>query len=294
MLNPSRLMQRIDARSDALLVAIGSVVAALAIKLAFGPIADDAPLLLFFGAVIVSAWLGGFRAGALATVLSALVVDLQPGPPHWNAEIGLPWALRMMLFVGEGLFISAAAQSALLRTGDAAAPGAWAEAAELEAAQASPNPRPVRISSLVREVLAAVRAQANAKDVSIETVIDHGTGAVEGDHTGLREVVATLITNAVKFTPAGGRVCVRVRRRGNDVELSVVDTGRGIVAQDMEQIFLPGEADAGKLARARRQIHLHGGEMTFYSAGPGTGATFTVLLRRLLFIPTLVAEVEQG
>lgn len=294
MLNPSRLMQRIDARSDALLVAIGSVVAALAIKLAFGPIAADAPLLLFFGAVIVSAWLGGFRAGALATVLSALVVDLQPGPPHWHAEIGLPWALRMMLFVGEGLFISAAAQSALLRTGDAEASGGSAEA-ELEAAQLSPNPRPVRISSLVREVLAAVRTQANAKDVSIETVIDHGTGAVEGDHAGLREVVATLITNAVKFTPAGGRVCVRVRRRGNDVELSVVDTGRGIVAQDMEQIFLPGEADAGKLARARRQVHLHGGEMTFYSAGPGTGATFTVLLRRLLFIPiTLVAEVEQG
>jgi signal transduction histidine kinase len=201
----------------------------------------------------------------------------------------------MLLFVGEGLFISVAAQSAMRRAG-AADELADADVAGCGAAtQLSPHPRPVRMSSLVREVLVAARAEAAAKDVSIETVIDRGTGAVEGDRAALRDVIATLLSNALKVTPAGGRVCVRVRRRGNDVEISVLDTGRGVVAQDMEQIFFPGDAMAGNLARARRHVRQHGGELTVYSAGPGTGATFTVTLRRLLFVPsTLAAEVESN
>ena len=265
---------------DRWLVAVGSVVAALGIKLALGPVMADAPLLLFFGAVIVSAWLGGFGAGVLATMLSAVLADFTLAAPHWQFEASTAWALRLVLFIGEGLFISAAAQSRLFGAAD----GAPAAGAEIDARLAR-DARPLRMSTLVREVMASMQEQASALDVHIETVIDHGTGAIEGDSVGLRQMVASLVGNAIKFTPAGGRVCVRVRRRRHHVELSVVDTGQGIAEQDLETIFTAC-GPAGSLARVRQQARLHGGELTVYSAGPGTGATFTVRLRRLLFAPS--------
>jgi K+-sensing histidine kinase KdpD len=268
------------------LVAVGSVVAALGIKLALGPITADAPLLLFFGAVIVSAWLGGFSAGVLATLLSALLADFALAPPHWHFEASTAWALRLMLFIGEGLFISAAAQSRLF----GAAAGAPTAPAALSARLAR-DARPLRMSALVREVMASMQDEASAKDVHIETVIDHGTGAIEGDSVGLRQMVASLVGNAIKFTPGGGRVCVRVRRRRHHVEFSVVDTGQGIAERDLETILTASDR-AGGLARARQQVRLHDGEMTVYSAGPGTGATFTVRLRRLRFAPS-AREPEQ-
>ena len=286
MENPSRLLHRIDARADTWLVALGTVAVALAIKLALGPITADAPLLLFFGAVIVSAWLGGFWAGVVATALSAVVADLQMVPPHWQIDLSPSWALRLLLFVGEGVFISAAAQSPLLHVPGLAMFRARSAPGGEPTAQLARNARPVRMSALVREVIASMRDEASAKDVYIETVIDHGTGAIEGDRDRLHQVVSSLVSNAIKFTPAGGRVCVRVRRRRRDVELSVVDTGRGIAEHDLEEIFRPSGSDAGSLATARQQVRLHGGAMSVYSAGPGTGATFTVRLRRLLFAPS--------
>lgn len=284
--NPSRLLHSIDARADVWFAAVGSVAVALGIKLALGPITADAPLLLFFGAVIVSAWLGGFRAGVLATLLSALVADFELLPPHWQFDVTMAWALRLLLFIGEGVFISAAAQSRVLRVR-----GAAPEAVNGPAGQLARDARPVRMSALVREVTASMQDEAFAKDVYIETVIDHGTGAIEADSEGLRQIVASLVRNAIKFTPAGGRICVRVRRRRHHVELSVVDTGQGIAEQDLEGIFSTGP-NAGMLAQVRQQVLQHGGEMTVYSAGPGTGATFTVRLQRLLFAPA-AREPEQ-
>lgn len=285
--NSSRLLQRIDARADVWFAAVGSVVVALGIKLALGPITADAPLLLFFGAVIFSAWLGGFRAGVLATLLSALVADFELVPPHWQFDVSMAWALRMLLFVGEGVFISAAAQSRVWH-----ARGAAPEARNRPDGQLSWDARPVRMSALVREVTASMRNDASAKDVCVETVIDHGTGAIEADSDGLRQIVASLVRNAITSTPPGGRVCVRVRRRRHYVELSVMDTGQGIAEQDLEGIFHSARPDAEVLAQVRQQVLLHGGEMTVYSAGTGTGATVTVRLRRLLFAPS-AREAEQ-
>lgn len=276
--NPSRLLYGIGARADVWLVAAGSVVMALAIKLALGPLTADAPLLLFFGAVIVSAWLGGFRAGVLATLLAALVADFELTPPHWQFDLSMAWGLRLVLFIGEGVFISAAAQSRILRV-----PGAAPQAVNSLSGQLWRGARPVRMSALVREVTASMRDEASARDVCVETVIDHGTGAIEADSEGLRLIVASLLRNAIEFTPAGGRICVRVRRRRRHVELSVMDTGRGLAEQDLEGIFLSSGPNAGVLPRVRQQVRQYGGEMTVYSAGPGTGATVTVRLPRLLF-----------
>ena len=71
-----------------------------------------------------------------------------------------------------------------------------------------------------------------------------------------------------------------------------MDTGQGIAEQDLEGIFHSARPDAEVLAQVRQQVLLHGGEMTVYSAGTGTGATVTVRLRRLLFAPS-AREAEQ-
>lgn len=287
MVNTARLLRRLDVRSDRWLVAVGSVLLALSVKIALGPITADAPLLLFFGAVILSARLGGFGAGVLATGLSAVLADFTLTPPYWQFDPSLSWLLRVALFVGEGVFISAAAQTVSMNGARQRVRGAGAAPSVVEASGAlGRDARPVRISTLVRELMASMQESASAKGVCLETVIDHGTGVTQGDRDRLRQVVASLVSNAIKFTPAGGRVCVRVRRRRQDVELSVVDTGEGIAEHDLEQIFLPSRSEAGSLAKARQQVRLHGGEMTAYSAGPGTGATFTVRLRRMLFAPS--------
>jgi signal transduction histidine kinase len=139
-----------------------------------------------------------------------------------------------------------------------------------------------------------MQRDAATKGVRLETVIDHGVGAIQGTAQCPRQVVASLVSNAIRATPSGGRVCVRVRRRRQEVELSVVDTGEGIAEPQLERIFLSHGPEAGSLARAREQVRLHGGEMTAFSAGPGTGATFTLRLQRQqLVAPAAREAVEQ-
>ena len=101
------------ARTDTWLLAIGCVAVAFGIQLVLGSITADAPLLLFFGAIIISAWLGGFRAGVAATLLAAAIADIDMRTLQWNGDLSFPWALRLLLFIGEGVFISAAAQGML-------------------------------------------------------------------------------------------------------------------------------------------------------------------------------------
>ena len=278
-------LRRLDPRTRACIVAVAAVAAALAVKLALGAIAADAPFLLFFGAVIVSAWLGGWWAGALTTGLSALVADLSLSPPYWHFEPSFSAWLRLALFLAEGLFISAVAHLQGARAG-----GSEALAGDDPAFRET---RPVRISAVVREVMTAMQRDAAAKGVRLETVIDHGIGAVQGDAECPRQVVANLVSNAIRHTPTGGRICVRVRHRRQDVELSVVDTGQGMADADLERIFAAYGAEVGSLARARHQVRRHGGELSAFSAGPGTGATFTVRLRRQLFAPTTAETMHQ-
>ena len=285
MVNRLGMLRRLDPRSHDWVVAIGAVAVALGVKFALGPITADAPFLLFFGAVIVSAWLGGLWAGVLATALSALVAELSMTPPYWQFDPSLSSWLRIGLFAAEGVFISAAAQTRI--------PSQIGDRSEALDAVPPHDARPVRISAVVREVMTSLQRDAMTKGVRLETVIDHGIGAIQGDAECPRQVVANLVSNAIRHTPTGGRVCVRVRRRRQDVELSVVDTGQGISEPDLDQLFLALGQDAGSLARARQQVRLHGGDMTAFSAGPGTGATFTVRLRRQIFAPSAHQAVQQ-
>ena len=125
--------------------------------------------------------------------------------------------------------------------------------------------------------------------------------AVKGDATRLAQVVSNLLTNAAKYTPAGGRIAVQATRSGDAVELRVRDNGIGISADVMGHVFDLFVQEQQGLDRAtgglglgltivRNLVQLHGGTVSAESGGMGKGSEFVVRLP--LADPELVPDVE--
>jgi signal transduction histidine kinase len=147
---------------------------------------------------------------------------------------------------------------------------------------------------LIHLAVAMVRADALAKEILIECAFIAKHQALHADPTRFQQVIWNLIRNAVKFTPAGGKISVRTfseeKGRGEAwLRIEVSDSGIGIAPDQLEKIFEP--FDQGSLsgahhfggiglglAIARAVIQLHGGRISAQSAGPGLGATFLVEL----------------
>jgi PAS domain S-box-containing protein len=151
------------------------------------------------------------------------------------------------------------------------------------------NVRPVDLPQVVQEGLDTVRPAADARGVRLESVLDPRAGPVSGDPERLQQVVWNLVSNAVKFTPRGGRVQVRVERVNSHVEIVVSDTGIGIPASFLPHVFERfRQADGGisrergglglGLAIVRHLAELHGGNVLVASGGEGQGTTFRVRL----------------
>jgi CheY-like chemotaxis protein/two-component sensor histidine kinase len=141
---------------------------------------------------------------------------------------------------------------------------------------------------VVEAALAAATPQAEKKGVRLQPVLE-ALDPVLGDAARLQQVVFNLLDNAVKFTPAGGRVQIVTRRPNSHVELTVTDTGEGIASDFLPHIFdlfRQGEAGSRRrhgglglgLAIARQLVEQHGGSLTAASAGAGQGSRFTVVL----------------
>jgi signal transduction histidine kinase/ActR/RegA family two-component response regulator len=148
--------------------------------------------------------------------------------------------------------------------------------------------RAVDLAPVLQGAVDAVRPAAQAKSIHIEPALD-GAGPVTGDPARLQQVVWNLLMNAVKFTPKGGRVVLRLRPSGSHAEIVVSDTGQGIAADLLPHVFERfRQADSSStrahgglglgLALVKQLVELHGGTVRAESAGPGQGATFTVLL----------------
>jgi PAS domain S-box-containing protein len=109
---------------------------------------------------------------------------------------------------------------------------------------------------------------------------------VEGDRVRLVQILANLLNNAAKFTDEGGRIALRVARRGQEVQIEVEDDGHGIAPARLGEVFeMFSQAEAGQgvglgigLNLVRSLVALHGGSVTAASEGQGRGATFTVSL----------------
>lgn len=170
---------------------------------------------------------------------------------------------------------------------------------------------PLDLAALVRTAIGDHRHEAEAAGLAVEVAVPAEPVRVRGDLARLTQVVTNLLHNAVKFTPKGGRVGVRLGVEGGEAVLSVSDTGCGIAPADLNtlfQAFRQVNADAARtkgglglgLAVVKGLVELHGGRVAAESAGADRGATFTVRLPLDMEIvgpspaPTLGADSEGG
>jgi signal transduction histidine kinase len=149
----------------------------------------------------------------------------------------------------------------------------------------------VETAELIRESVEAMRPQAGEKGISLEVGAVEPQLRVAADHARVQEIVVSLISNAVKFTPAGGRIRVAAvtepatADRPEMAAIEVRDSGIGVAEADQERIFetfvrIAGPAYPGPglgLAISRELARLHGGDLTVEST-VGIGSTFTVHL----------------
>jgi len=151
----------------------------------------------------------------------------------------------------------------------------------------------VDLRQVVEAALDAVRPAGQAKSIALELRFDAGAAAVHGDANRLHQVVLNLLTNAIKFTDAGGAVDVRVEPDGDHVQIAVRDTGQGIDPELLPFVFDRfRQADSTStrrqgglgigLALVKNLTELHGGTVAVESPGAGHGAIFRLRLPRPL------------
>jgi two-component system phosphate regulon sensor histidine kinase PhoR len=109
--------------------------------------------------------------------------------------------------------------------------------ARIEAGQAALEFTDVPVARVVRRCLADYEPQAVAAEIVLENEVADADITVRADEDGLRQILSNLIDNAVKYTPAGGRVAVRARRDGSMAVIEVADTGVGIPPEHHSRVF---------------------------------------------------------
>jgi signal transduction histidine kinase len=146
---------------------------------------------------------------------------------------------------------------------------------------------PLDLAGAVRAALGTLQGNARMAAHRVETVLQPVW--VQADGARLEQIIANLMDNALKYTPAGGCIRVSVRRDGADALLEVADDGQGMSAQLVRSafdLFVQGERGPSResgglglgLTLAQRLVQLHGGTITAASAGEGRGSTFSVRL----------------
>ena len=148
--------------------------------------------------------------------------------------------------------------------------------------------RQTSVVQVVDSAVAAVRPTADAKGVALTAHLA-ACRNVNGDSARLQQVAWNLLTNAIKFTPRGGRVDIALRESRDQVEIIVTDTGQGIKADFLPFVFDRfRQADASTTRRhgglglglsiVKSLVELHGGSVDVSSPGEGQGSTFVVRL----------------
>jgi len=151
------------------------------------------------------------------------------------------------------------------------------------------DPRPLDMAALVSAAVEAAQPAVDAKGLRLFPLLEPLGRPIRGDPDRLRQVVASLLANAIRFTPQGGRIEVLMRPLDGQLVLTVRDDGEGIAPARLARLFErhdPGDPlsvrsrDGLGLAMpvARKLIELHGGSIEAASAGPGAGTSFTVRL----------------
>jgi signal transduction histidine kinase/DNA-binding response OmpR family regulator len=147
----------------------------------------------------------------------------------------------------------------------------------------------IEIVSIIESAVESVRPAAEAKGMILQTETELAMCPFQGDANRIQQVIWNLLTNAVKFTPTGGRVMVSLRRVDGQIEIAVSDSGIGIAVEFLPYVFDRFRQADGSitkrhgglglgLAIVRHLVEMHGGTVETLSEGLGQGTTFTVRL----------------
>jgi signal transduction histidine kinase/CheY-like chemotaxis protein len=147
--------------------------------------------------------------------------------------------------------------------------------------------QPVRLQNVVPAAIDGIMPAANAKGVTVRTTLNSATPQVNGDPDRLQQIVWNLVSNAIKFTEAGGTIDVRLDVAGTCARISVTDTGQGISPEFLPSVFerfRQNDASSTRrhgglglgLALVRELVELHSGSVRAASAGVNKGSTFTI------------------
>ncbi|MEH1975667.1 MAG: AAA family ATPase [Nostoc sp.] len=147
----------------------------------------------------------------------------------------------------------------------------------------------INLVSVIEAAIETVRLSAEAKSIQIQTILESGVVQVLGDANRLQQVFWNILSNAIKFTPIGGQVKIKLEQVDSQIQIRVTDTGKGIVPEFLPYVFdYFRQADSATtrkfgglglgLAIVRHLAELHGGTVQAESLGEGQGATFIVRL----------------
>ena len=148
---------------------------------------------------------------------------------------------------------------------------------------------PVPAGALVSDAVKAAQPAYTSKGVALEAEIEPSVSAIEADSERIAEVLANLLTNALRHTPPGGLVKVCAHQRADQLEIAVADNGEGIAPEHLDRVFerfyrvdpARSRASGGTgigLAIVRAIVEAHGGTVTATSPGTGSGSGTTVAL----------------
>ncbi len=157
------------------------------------------------------------------------------------------------------------------------------------------------LGAVVENALDTLRPQAMSKGVRLGKVTDGSNVSLRGDPVRMQQVIWNLVSNAIKFTPAGGRIDVRVERVNSHVEISVEDNGIGIPEDALTTIFDRfQQVDSSSTRRhgglglglsiAKTLVEMHGGSIVAKSLGTGKGSTFRIALP----LPAVHLDAQDG
>jgi signal transduction histidine kinase/ActR/RegA family two-component response regulator len=156
--------------------------------------------------------------------------------------------------------------------------------------------RPIDLAPVIRAAAESQAPASDAKNIRLHLVLDERAGMISGDSERLQQVMWNLISNAIKFTPKGGRVQVVLQRAASHVEVVVSDSGVGIEFEFLPHVFEPfRQGQGGSMRRhgglglglsiVRHIVELHGGEIVAFSEGRQRGSTFTITFPLLATAP---------
>ena len=161
----------------------------------------------------------------------------------------------------------------------------------------------VAVDAIIGVALETVKPDLDAKQQELVVRYIAPPSYVNGDPVRLSQILSNLLNNASKFTPPGGRVEIGTRLDGDDIVITVTDTGIGFAEQDARRIFdMFVQLDVARSATGlglgltivRSLVEMHGGRIDAASAGPGAGAVFAVRLPRAAMPDVAVAEATHA